>query len=89
MTNLMIDQWSSQHHHNNFTIYNLRLSPWWQKQNMTKSDTAVILEQSKFGHTYSFLAADIVAAKYFGGGVGLTCETAAFTDIFPYYSNTF
>jgi len=59
---------------------------------MAKSGTAVILEQSTFGQTYSFLAADIVAEKYFeGGGEGgvLTCETAAFTDIFPYYNSNF
>jgi hypothetical protein len=56
---------------------------------MAKSSTTVILEQSKFGQTYSFLAANIVAEKYFVGGGALTCETAAFADIFPYYSSTF
>jgi hypothetical protein len=35
-----------------------------------ESVTAVIQEQSKFGHTFSFLAADIVAEKYFVGGGG-------------------
>jgi hypothetical protein len=32
---------------------------------MAKSGTGVVLEQSKFGQTYCFLAADIVAEKYF------------------------
>jgi len=32
---------------------------------MAKSGTEVILEQSNFGQIYSFLAADIVAEKYF------------------------
>jgi hypothetical protein len=59
---------------------------------MAKSGTAAILERSKLGPTYSFIAADVVVEKYFlggGGGSGLTYETAALSYLLPYYSKNF